>query len=198
MQKPMAHTALRITSPGLTCTTALCSCWPHFPFILGLQVLLRGVLLSLLLCSIQIWWCDFQETCLCLLIERLENKVEEHHQKAEQKDTEMENRKEVQHPNIIWVSKIEDREEGRTLVSILKKPRLHHEMGKNSSPLKPIIVKLHNIADEENNMLPEIICKGSGIIITLWGFSKAMQEDDTGTKPSKFFFIFRFFFSFAF
>ena len=63
---------------------------------------------------------------------------------------------------------------------------MHDKMGENRSPLKHIIVKLHNIEDKEKNYkLLEITCKGSEIIMAL-GFRKAVQEDDTETKPSEF------------
>lgn len=59
-------------------------------------------------------------------------------------------------------------------------------MGENHSPRKHIIVKLHSIKNKEKSYeLLELTCKGSGMITAL-GFSKAMQEDDTGMKPSEF------------
>lgn len=63
----------------------------------------------------------------------------------------------------------------------MKKPRVHDEMGENRSPLKHIIVKLHNIEDKKSYKLLEITCKGSEIIMAL-GFRKAEQEGDTETK----------------
>ena len=47
-------------------------------------------------------------------------------------------------------------------------------------------MKLHSIKNKEKSYeLLELTCKSSGIITAL-GFSGAMQEDDTGTKPSEF------------
>lgn len=64
----------------------------------------------------------------------------------------------------------------------MKKPRVHDEMGENRSPLKHVIVKLHNIEDKKKSYkLLEITCKGSEIITAL-GFRKAEQEGDTETK----------------